>query len=192
MPLPTPNSFDDKYGYQITRRWAKVMCKHWDHGCKKMNWTGIRNQLANLVTTVNIVFTGLIFACLYLGARKNPIYYAIGVILITVRQYLDMLDGAVARVCDMKSQFGNLYDHIADAFFILGMLGIFVYLMPPQSRMWAAGFATFGMLIFLSEILGIIEGFDDDSLIGTNINDHLILVNLGFYVFIVACIELSK
>jgi hypothetical protein len=192
MPLPTKNSFDDIYGYQPTRKWAKMMCKQWDKTCDTFKWNGMRKQLANIVTTGNLVVTGLVFACLYLGSKRHPIYYVVGIVLLTVRQYLDMLDGSIARVCDMKSQFGNIYDHVADAVFMLGMLGLFVYLVPPHARMWVGGFATFGMLLFLSDIIGIIDGCEDDSIMSDTINDHLILVNVGFYVVLVAVIELTK
>lgn len=190
MPLPTKNSFDDLFGYQITSEWAKDMCTGWNETCDKFNINGkTRKQLANIVTTINLVFTALIFGCLYLGRTKAPVFYVIGIVFLTIRQYLDMLDGSIARQCDMKSKFGNYYDHIADAIFALGLAIMFVVLTSSKWK-WLSG--IIGSAVFVSVIIDLVNCVKDTNVpINKHINDNLIVINLFIYLFIVTFIEAS-
>ena len=189
MPLPTDKSFDDLFGYRQTKKWAKSMCNPWMEFCE-VNAPVLKYQLPNIVTTINIVVTVGAFASLYLGATRNTMYYAVGLIFLGVRQYLDMLDGSVARTCDMKSKFGNYYDHISDAVFIVGLLTLFVYLTHPSMRPLAIGVAGIGLIAFMSEIVQVI--LEKDSVVDPRINDNLIAINLFMYMAIVLFIEWSK
>ena len=188
MPPPTDKSFDDLFGYQHTKKWAKDMCDPWVDLCQ--NVPMLRNQLPNVVTSLNVFVTLGAFGSLYLGATRNTVYYALGLIFLAIRQYLDMLDGSIARTCNMKSNFGNYYDHIADAVFIVGILSLFVFLTEPSLRPWAIGFGGIGLVAFLIEIVHTIK--DEESVVDPMINDNLIAINLFMYMAIVIFIEWSK
>lgn len=193
MPLPNKQSFDDVYGYQHTKRWATILCKEsgwWDRVCKTLQLEGrAKKQLPNIVTTCNLFFTFLVFGSLYLGAQKSPVYYLVGLIALTIRQYLDMMDGSVARVCDMKSKFGNYYDHISDAVYVLGLLTMFICLTPPPARTIAIFISGLGYIAFLVDIVNIIEENDTTNEL---INDNLLIINIVVYLFIVCFIEISN
>ena len=189
MPLPTDRSFDDLFGYRHTKKWAKSMCNPWLEFCEE-NAPVLKYQLPNIVTTINIVVTVGAFASLYLGATKNTMYYVVGLLFLCIRQYLDMLDGSVARTCNMKSKFGNYYDHISDALFIVGLLSLFVYLTNPSMRHLAIGLAGIGLIAFMSEIVQVI--LEKDSVVDPRINDNLIAINLFMYMAIVLFVEWSK
>ena len=181
MPLPSKNSFDDLFGYQITQKWAKDMCSQWNKTCDTFDvGQKTRKQLANIVTTINLVFTALIFACMYLGRKKAPVYYVLGIVFLTIRQYLDMLDGSIARQCDMKSKFGNYYDHIADAIFALGLAIMFIVLTSPKWR-WLSG--AIGSVVFVSVIFDLVNCIKETNKpLNKHINDNLIVINLFIYL----------
>lgn len=193
MPLPNKHSFDDVYGYQHTQRWAKILCKEsgwWERVCDALRLEGAaRKQLPNIVTTCNLFFTFVVLGCLYLGAEKSPVYYVVGVIALVVRQYLDMMDGSVARVCDMKSRFGNYYDHVSDAAYVLGLLTLFVYLTPPPGKTVAAFLSGLGFIAFVVDIVNVIE---EKDVTNDHINDNLMILNVMVYLVIVGFVETSK
>jgi len=126
---------------------------------------------------------------LFLGARKNPVYYVAGIVFLITRQYFDMLDGSVARVCGMKSRFGNIYDHVADAVYVLGLLALFVYLTPPPARVVAMVISGLGYAAFLVDIVNIIR---EKDVLNETINDNLMLINVFVYMLIVGFIEASR
>ncbi len=192
MPLPNKQSFDDVYGYQYTKRWATILCKEsgwWDRVCKTLHLEGqAKKQLPNVVTTCNLFFTFLVFGGLYLGCLKSPVYYLAGLVALIARQYLDMMDGTVARVCDMKSTFGNYYDHASDAVYVLGLLTLFIYLTPPPARVVAMIISGIGYIAFLIDLLNTVK----EKEVNEVINDNLLIINIIVYLFIVCFIESSR
>ena len=49
------------------------------------------------------------------------------IILMSIRYFLDCLDGAIARKCDKKSEFGAAFDILSDSFLICSLNLIIIY-----------------------------------------------------------------
>ena len=77
----------------------------------------------NFITLIGILFSIWIFWYLI----ETPCNYKKIFILCTIRAFLDILDGAVARRCKEESNFGSKLDKTSDFFFEYGLLAIFCY-----------------------------------------------------------------
>ena len=83
------------------------------------------NISPNVITSINVfVITPLILLNLFYKKGYFPL-----LLLCIIRVYLDILDGSIARRCNMKSNFGLLYDFIGDYINSFGVLIIILYYM---------------------------------------------------------------
>ena len=75
----------------------------------------------NMITTIALILGVL---CIYQFRMEN---YGTSAALLVIRQVFDGMDGYVARKYDLKSKFGDKYDHVSD-FIIQRIIFIMVYL----------------------------------------------------------------
>lgn len=78
---------------------------------KILPWLGSTRITPNMITISNIIFSFYIFWEAY---NKN---YIIVAILFQVYEFIDHLDGSLARYKDMSSKFGAKLDFLADFIF---------------------------------------------------------------------------
>ena len=88
----------------------------------------------NIITTVglvlNIVAAGIF---VYAGRTldRNLMLVGIGGAVVLFAGLFDMMDGRVARMGNMTSRFGALYDSVLDRYSeLFTLFGIFFYLIP--------------------------------------------------------------
>jgi CDP-diacylglycerol--glycerol-3-phosphate 3-phosphatidyltransferase len=88
----------------------------------------------NMVTTIGLLLNVGVAAIFVIGAEKGQrvdfSYIGWGGLMILFASLFDMVDGQVARIGNMSSQFGALYDSVLDRYSELVMfLGICYYLV---------------------------------------------------------------
>jgi phosphatidylglycerophosphate synthase len=88
---------------------------------KRLSRSGISPNILTFTSFIIAVISGIFFALNYL---------IIGLILIFITAFIDMLDGAVARASGKVTKFGAVWDHVIDRyaeFAILFGIGISFY-----------------------------------------------------------------
>lgn len=69
----------------------------------------------NAVSVLAIVVAGGAAGAFYL-AGDDPLFYAVGALLVFVNGWLDLIDGALARKLEVASEGGDLLDHVLDRY----------------------------------------------------------------------------
>ncbi len=69
----------------------------------------------NAVSASSLLVAGGAAAAFYL-AGSTAVWYLVGVLLVFVNGWLDLLDGALARELDTDSSAGDLLDHVIDRY----------------------------------------------------------------------------
>ena len=77
----------------------------------------------NMITTMNIFFRFYIIYT-FVVEKRVDIYL---LLMLIVSQFLDVLDGTVARMYDMVTDFGDKLDHISDTIFFCIIIGNVLY-----------------------------------------------------------------
>lgn len=72
-------------------------------------------NLPNQLTLARLVLTGFFVACFYLPWSNS---YSIAVIIFGIASYTDYLDGKIARDRNLVTNFGKLFDPLADKILI--------------------------------------------------------------------------
>ncbi len=72
-------------------------------------------NLPNKLTLARLVLTGLFVICFYLPWANK---YSIAVILFGIASFTDYLDGSIARARNLVTNFGKLFDPLADKILI--------------------------------------------------------------------------
>ena len=86
--------------------------------------------------------------------------YFILLLLCLIRVYLDILDGSIARRCNMKSNFGLLYDFIGDYIVSFGISLIVLYSIYKNgkiNRVLSLAIVLIIFLIFIQFLNGLLE-----------------------------------
>jgi phosphatidylglycerophosphate synthase len=78
------------------------------------------NFTPNMITTLGAISSYLSLKYYYKGNKKYSILF------LLLRAYFDYTDGALARVYNQISKFGDYYDHIVDSVFLI-VLNIIIY-----------------------------------------------------------------
>ncbi len=135
----------------------------------------------NQVTTVSLLFG--VGGAILLGFGGTAAYW--GAFLYMAAQFVDHMDGELARRTGRTSEFGHKYDHIAGGIFETGLFcGIGIGLGAEALNGWAAalGFVTAGAVaVTVTVRLEISRRFGNDaidqpSLLGFEIEDIMYLV----------------
>lgn len=72
-------------------------------------------NLPNQLTLARLVLTGFFVACFYLPWANK---YSIAVIIFGIASFTDYLDGSIARARNLVTNFGKLFDPLADKILI--------------------------------------------------------------------------
>lgn len=72
-------------------------------------------NLPNQLTLARLVLTGFFVACFYLPWNNS---YSIAVIIFGIASFTDYLDGKIARERNLVTNFGKLFDPLADKILI--------------------------------------------------------------------------
>ena len=98
--------------------------------------------------------------------------YKIGSILYVIGYFFDCMDGNYARMYNMVTEFGDLYDHISDLLKFLFLLIVIIYLKKIKKKTKIVSL----IIIFTFIIISMIHfGCQQD-----NYNDNSILDRLKF------------
>jgi phosphatidylglycerophosphate synthase len=136
------------------------------------------NLLIRLKVTPNMITTaGLLFniaaALIFLygaeyGERGDMSYIGWGGLTILFAGLFDMMDGRLARVGDMSSKFGALYDSVLDRYCELIMFLGICYYLSAQSYFLSSIFAFIAMIgsIMVSYIRARAEGLGINCEVG--------------------------
>lgn len=172
------NSLEYKLGYQYMELLADKMCEStiWEQLVDAFPM--LSKQLPNMVSVLNLFVSFFAIYCLHTGN------YIIGVVSLLIRCYLDMLDGTVARRCDMVSRVGNIVDHIGDILFLLGYVIILcTHAIHPGFLKWI------GLIMVSMAAIDIVYLMTNDE--GKHIhplflwlNENLMILQLFTYVLL--------
>mgnify|MGYP000100224325 FL=1 len=69
----------------------------------------------NTVSVLAIVLAGGAAGAFYQGG-EDPLFYALGAVLVFLNGWLDLIDGALARRLEVASEAGDLLDHVLDRY----------------------------------------------------------------------------
>jgi phosphatidylglycerophosphate synthase len=112
-----------------------------------MKW--LKNNAANLITTLRIVFIPYLVYTAFLGQRKEFVL-ATGALYLT-----DILDGNLAKLLHSGSEYGRKLDALADFVFYPAVLFLTIYLCPQGvARYWWLILIPFTLAIF-PKLLGL-------------------------------------
>lgn len=88
------------------------------------------NTITTIGLLINVVATGIFIYGAENGSRTDHSYVGYGGAVILLAGLFDMIDGRLARVGNMSSEFGALYDSVLDRYSEMIMfLGICFYLI---------------------------------------------------------------
>jgi len=111
-----------------------------------MKW--LKNNSANLITSLRIIFIPYLVYTAFLDQRKEFVVAA-GLLYLT-----DILDGNVAKLLHCRSEIGRKLDSLADFAFYAAVLFLVIYLCPEGvARYWWLILIPF-MLVVLPKFLG--------------------------------------
>ncbi len=119
--------------------------------------------LGNLAAAVIFVYAAIITE----GAINYDLVWIAGVVLI-LSSLLDMFDGQVARIGNMQTTFGAMYDSVLDRYSELVTLGGICYMLMAGGYM-AGSIITFAALVgslMVSYVRARAEGLDIECKIG--------------------------
>lgn len=135
----------------------------------------------NQVTTVSLAFG--VGGALLLAQGGVSAYW--GALLYMLAQFVDHMDGELARMTGQTSVFGHHYDHIAGGIFEVGLFaGIGIGLGPDALGGWAStlGFLAAGAVAITVALRLVIsrrfgnDAIDQPSLFGFEIEDIMYIV----------------
>lgn len=107
-----------------------------------MTWRGKFSNLANMITFSRIVLTGLFLFFVFTETLLSRI---MALLLFTLACFTDFLDGYIARKRNQITDFGKLFDPIADKILIFSVF--FSFLQMGLIRAWMV------IIIFSREIM---------------------------------------
>jgi phosphatidylglycerophosphate synthase len=135
----------------------------------------------NQITTVSLAFG--IGGALLLAQGGTAAYW--GALLYMLAQFVDHMDGELARMTGQTSDFGHHYDHIAGGIFEAGLFaGIGIGLAPEALGGWASALGlvaaaavavTVALRLEISRRFGN-DAIDQPSLFGFEIEDIMYIV----------------
>lgn len=106
-------------------------------------------NLPNKLTILRIAMIPLFVAVVFISAI--PFRFLIGAVLFAVAAITDTLDGQIARKRNLVTDFGKLFDPLADKVFVVSALISLLCLTPDGG--WKVAFAVAVMIIIAREFL---------------------------------------
>lgn len=121
-------------------------------------------MLGNLVGAAFLVWAGTIAAA---GGDPFTVFTWGGVLIIAFSLF-DMLDGQVARLGNMASTFGAMYDSVLDRYCEMFNLGGLAFYLIQRGEMWGALITFLAMMgsLMVSYVRARAEGLDIECKIG--------------------------
>lgn len=121
-------------------------------------------MLGNLVGAAFLVWAGTIAA----GGGDPFTVFTWGGVLIIAFSLFDMLDGQVARLGNMASTFGAMYDSVLDRYCEMFNLGGLAFYLIQRGEMWGALITFLAMMgsLMVSYVRARAEGLDIECKIG--------------------------
>ena len=140
----------------------------------------------NFITTtglvLNIVAAGVLIYGGINGERGDLSYVGWGGGIILFAGLFDMMDGRVARLGNMSSTFGALYDSVLDRYSeLITLFGIFYYLIL-KGYMWGSIIAFIALIgsLMVSYVRARAEGLGIDCKVGLMQRpERVVLISLG-------------
>ena len=149
MPLPyTKNSIDYIILYPLCNEISRRFCKNID---------------PNEITIVNFILGIIIMIYLIETKEEKKV-----VILITIRAFLDGLDGTVARMYNKTSKLGGILDEWSDIIFFAGLIFIIYF----ESKIYSFFLLLLFLIYYLKLETNYIYILHDNTLLVT----HLIII----------------
>ena len=128
----------------------------------------------NIVTTIGLlgnIAAAAVFVIAAMESHAGNLHYGLvtlaGALIITFSLF-DMLDGQVARLGDMTSRFGALYDSVLDRYCEMLTLGGIAFYLITVGYAWGALITFLAMIgsIMVSYVRARAEGLDIECKVG--------------------------
>jgi len=122
----------------------------------------------NTITALNMLLTPITAYGLYYNWETNTL-----ILLVLLRQYIDCLDGAVARKCNKSSKFGADLDLTSDSMYSAAINMTFLYILYINNNPYKYhAFIFFSLYLILQK-----HNFTITNEIDTITHDNLLLVS---------------
>lgn len=116
----------------------------------------MKNSALNVPNTLSLVRVLLVpafVATLLFMNYASPLAYVIPTIIYVLTAFTDMLDGQIARRCNLVTDFGKFIDPLADKFMVIGsQIAILVWMLLREERQLAIVFVWVVLIILLREL----------------------------------------
>ena len=85
--------------------------------------------VSNILTSIRVLLTPVIIAALFMHQ------WTVAFIVVVLAAASDLFDGLLARMRNEQTHFGAMLDPIADKIFIIGSLGVIVFIQTPLFKL---------------------------------------------------------
>ena len=121
-----------------------------------MKGNAMKNSALNLPNTLSFIRVLLVpafVATLLFMNYESPWAYIIPTVIYALTALTDMLDGQIARRCNLVTDFGKFIDPLADKFMVIGsQIAILVWMLLRGEKMLAIVFVWVVLIILLREL----------------------------------------
>ena len=131
----------------------------------------------NQITTMNIFFRFYIIY-VFLTSKRTDIYI---LAMLLFSQFLDALDGTVARMYNMVTKFGAMLDITSDMIFFSIIIGILLYKYYDVNVLHIIIILSIVVIMFNIKKIPLLKKYGNiEDIVGAN--SSLIIIILYFYV----------
>ena len=110
-------------------------------------------NIPNTLSFIRVLLVPAFVATLLFMNYKSPWAYIIPTIIYALTALTDMLDGQIARRCNLVTDFGKFIDPLADKFMVIGsQIAMLVWMLLRGEKMLAIIFVWVVLIILLREL----------------------------------------
>ena len=110
-------------------------------------------NIPNTLSFIRVLLVPAFVATLLFMNYESPLAYIIPTIIYALTALTDMLDGQIARRCNLVTDFGKFIDPLADKFMVIGsQIAMLVWMLLRGEKMLAIIFVWVVLIILLREL----------------------------------------
>lgn len=110
-------------------------------------------NIPNTLSFIRVLLVPAFVATLLFMNYESPWAYIIPTIIYALTALTDMLDGQIARRCNLVTDFGKFIDPLADKFMVIGsQIAMLVWMLLRGEKMLAIIFVWVVLIILLREL----------------------------------------
>ena len=107
----------------------------------------------NILSFIRVLLVPVFVVTLLFLDFSSPVAYIIPAVVYALTDLTDMLDGQIARRCNLVTDFGKFIDPLADKFMVIGsQIAMLVWMLLRGERLMALIFVWVVLVILLREL----------------------------------------